>query len=68
MVGHYNQMRHGRGEARRKLRERRAREEVGDAAYDKAASYNDERAFRIFGIVFILLFAVVVFGAAWLGY
>jgi hypothetical protein len=68
MAGHYNQMRHGRGDARRKLDERLARKEVGDEAYDKAASYADNRAFTIFGIVFIVLFAVVVLGMAWLGY
>lgn len=68
MAGHYNQMRPDRGEARRKLHERLARKDLGDAAYEKEASYADDRAFRIFGIVFIVGFAVVVLGVAWLGY
>lgn len=67
MAGHYNQMRPGRGDARRELDERLARRDVGDAAYEKEASYADDRAFRIFGIVFIVVFAVVVLGVAWLG-
>lgn len=68
MAGHFNQMRDGRGDARRKLDERLARRELGDEDYDKAMSYAGDRGFRIFGIVFIVLFAVVVLGVAWLGY
>ena len=41
---------------------------MGDEAYNKMISYNDERGFRLFGIFFILLFAAIVFGAVWLGY
>ena len=68
MSGYYKQMRHGGREAARKLRERLARKEMGDAAYDKSVSYADDRAFKIFGVVFIVLFAAVVLGVAWLGY
>lgn len=68
MSQYYKQMQHGRGEAARKLEERLARKEIGDEAYDKQASYTDQRAFRIFGLVFIILFAAAVFGMAWLGY
>lgn len=68
MSGHYDQMRHGSGEAARRLRERLARREVGDAAYDKEVSYAHGRAFKAFGVVFIVVFAVVVLGVAWLGY
>jgi hypothetical protein len=68
MSQYYKQFQHGTGEAARKLRERLARKEMGDAAYDEAASHHDDRAFRRFGIVFIVAFAVVVLGVVWLGY
>ena len=68
MSGYYKQMQHGNDEARRKLEERLARQEIGDAAYDKAASYHDDRAFKMFGIGFIVVFAVVLLGIVWLGY
>lgn len=68
MSGYYRQMPHGDGEAARGLRERLARKELGDAAYDKAVSYADNRAFKMFGVVFIVLFAVVVLAVTWLGY
>ena len=68
MTQHYKQMQHGRNDARRMLDERLAREEIGDAAYDKAVSYTDERSFKIFGVVFIALFGVVVLATSWLGY
>jgi hypothetical protein len=68
MSQHYKQMQHGNNEAARLLRERLARKEVGDAAYDKQVSYADNRAFKIFGFVFIVGFAAVVLGVAWLGY
>lgn len=67
MSGYYKQMQHG-GDAARQLRERLAREELGDAAYEKQVSHHDDRAFRIFGIVFIAGFAVVVLGIVALGY
>jgi hypothetical protein len=41
---------------------------MGDAAYDKAVSYADDRAFKRFGVVFIVVFAVVILGVVWLGY
>ena len=50
------------------LEERLAREEIGDAAYDKQVSYFDDRAFKMFGVVFIALFAAVVLAMAWLGH
>lgn len=68
MSQYYNQMRSSHNEARSRLQERLAREDMGDEAYEKAASYADERAFKIFGIVFIALFAAVILGLAWLGY
>ncbi len=68
MSGYFKQMSHGSGEAARKLRERLARREMGDAAYDKEVSYADDRAFKRFGVVFIVVFAVVIFGVVWLGY
>ena len=68
MSQYYKQIQHGQGEAARALRERLAREEMGDAAYDEAVSYADDRSFRIFGIVFIVLFAVAVVTAISLGY
>lgn len=68
MSRYYKQMQHSGDEARHKLQQRLQRQEMGDEAYDKMVSYSDDRAFRIFGLVFIALFAVVVFGMAWLGY
>jgi len=68
MSAYYKQMRHGSGEAAGKLRERLARREMGDAAYDREVSYADDRGFRMFGVVFIVLFAAVVLGLAWLGF
>lgn len=68
MSGYYKQMRDRSSEAARKLQERLARKEMGDAAYDKAASYADDRAFKLFGVVFIVVFAAVILGVVWLGY
>jgi hypothetical protein len=68
MSRYYKQLRHGNGEAARGLRERLARREIGDDAYDRAVPHFDGRAFRFFGVVFIVLFAAVILGAAWLGY
>lgn len=68
MSNYYKQMPHGSGEASSKLQERLARKEMGDAAYDKAASYTDHRAFKVFGAVFIAVFAVVILAVVWLGY
>jgi len=61
-------MQHGNDEAMRLLDERLAREEMGDEAYEKMVSHNDDRTFKIFGVAFIVLFAVVVFAVTWLGY
>ncbi len=68
MSRYYKQMQHGDGEAARLLQERLARKEMGDAAYDKAASYADHRTFKVFGVVFIVVFGLVVLGVTWLGY
>lgn len=68
MSQYYKQMQHGDNTAKRLLEERLAREEIGDAAYDKEVSYYDDRAFKIFGVVFIALFATVVLAVVWLGY
>lgn len=67
MSRYYKQMQHGDSDAaRRGLQERLARKEIGDEAYDKAVSYADDRAFKIFGVVFIVVFAVVVLVVVWL--
>lgn len=58
----------GNNDAKRMLEERLARKETGDTAYDKGVSYSDERSFKIFGLVFIALFGVVVLAVSWLGY
>lgn len=68
MSQYYRQMQHGNDEARRLLDERLAREEMGDEAYEKMVSHNDDRAFKVFGVAFIVLFAVVVFAVTWLDY
>jgi len=65
--GYYKQIQHG-SDAAHKLQERLAREDMGDEAYDKAASYTDDSGFRIAGIVFILVFAAMVFAVTALGY
>ncbi len=67
MSRYYKQMQHGDNEAARALRERLAREELGDAGYEKSLTHADNRSVRL-GIVFLVLVAVVVFGVAWLGY
>jgi len=61
MPRYYKQIQYESGRARSLLRERLARKEIGDAAYDEAASHNNDRAFKIFGIVFILFLAAVIF-------
>lgn len=68
MSQYYKQMQRRDGEAARGLRERLARKELGDAAYDKAVSHAGDRAFKTFGVVFIALFGVVILAVAWLGY
>lgn len=68
MSRYYKQMQRGNNEAKRLLQERLAREEIGDEDYDKMVSNHDDRAFKVFGVVFIALFAVAVLVVAWLGY
>lgn len=41
---------------------------MGDAAWKETVSHHDDRAFKRFGLVFIVAFAVVVLGVVWLGY
>lgn len=67
MSGYFRQFRHGDGEARRKLDERLARKEIGDAAWEEAVSHADDRAFRKFGVVFILVLAAAILAVIWLG-
>jgi len=55
-------------DARRGLQERLQREEMGDEAYERMIAKNGDGAFKKFGIVFIVVFGVIVFGAAWLGW
>lgn len=66
MSGEYKQIQH-EGDAAGKLNERLAREEMGDAAYDEQVSHADDRAFRMFGVAFIVVFGLVVLGVTWLG-
>lgn len=68
MSQYYKQMQHGNNDAKRRLEERLAREEIGDNAYDKAVSYADDRSFKLFGVVFIALFGVAVLAISWFGY
>jgi len=68
MAGNRNDFPDGSDGARRMLWERLARKELGDAAYDKALSYADDRSFKIFGVLFIVVFAAVVLGVVWMGY
>lgn len=68
MSRYFRQMRNGDGEAARLLRERLARKEMGEAEYEKSVSHADGRAFRIFGVAFIALFALIVLGVVMLGY
>lgn len=56
------------GEARRLLRERLQREEMGDEAYERLVSHHDDRRFKIFGLLFIVVLAAIVFGATALGW
>ncbi len=56
------------GRARKLLQERFDREEMGDEAYERMTAQYDDRAFKKFGVVFIIAFGVVVSGIAWLGY
>ena len=67
MSQYYKQIRHG-DDAASRLQERLAREEMGDAEYDRQRSYADDRAFRLFGIAFIAVFGLVVLGVVLLGY
>ncbi len=65
-MSQHKQLQHGTSEARRLLDERLARGEMGDDAYSKMVSNYDDRAFKIFGVVFITLFGVLVLLLAWL--
>jgi hypothetical protein len=67
MSGYFKQMRHS-GPARRLLRERLEREEIGEAEYQKMLSYHDDRAFKIFGVVFIAAFGAIILGVVLLDY
>ena len=64
MARDYGQFERG-GEARKLLHDRLQREEMGDEAYEKMISHADDRAFKIFGVAFILVFAAVVLGVIW---
>ncbi len=68
MSVYYKQMQHGSDEAKSKLQERLSRQEMGDAAYEKEISKSDDRAFRMFGIAFIFVFAVVILSVVLSGY
>jgi len=68
MSRYYKQMQHGKGEAKRLLNERLARKEMGDKAWEEAVSHHDDRAFKKFGVAFIVVFAAAILGVIWLGY
>ncbi|MBX3567087.1 MAG: hypothetical protein KF914_03460 [Rhizobiaceae bacterium] len=68
MSQYYKQMQPASNDARSKLQQRLAREEMGDEAYDKMVAAHDDRAFKLFGVVFVALFGVAVLVVAWLGY
>lgn len=67
MAGEYKQFREGDGGVRHKLWQRLARKEMGDAAHGEAASFSGDRAFRKFGVVFILVLAAAILAVTWLG-
>ncbi|MBE0693861.1 MAG: hypothetical protein IH590_12260 [Aquamicrobium sp.] len=67
MAGEYRQFREGDGEARRGLWQRLARKDMGDAAWDEAASFSSDRAFRKFGVVFIVALAAAILAVTMLG-
>jgi hypothetical protein len=67
MSRYWNQFNHGRNEARRLLQQKLQRKEMGDEAYEKMVSHSDDRAFKIFGVVFIVFFGAVVLVITWLG-
>lgn len=68
MSRYWKQLNHESGEARRKLHERLQREDMGDEAYEKMKSHAGDRAFRIFGLVFILLFGAAVLAVTGMGW
>lgn len=68
MSGEFRQMQRHSSDAEHLLRERLARHDLGDAAYERSVSQGDDRAFKVFGVVFIVGFAVVVLGLVWLAY
>jgi hypothetical protein len=68
MSGYFKQLNRSDGETRRLLREKLAREEMGDEAYERMVSHADDRSFKIFGVVFIVVFAAAVLVIAWLGW
>jgi hypothetical protein len=39
---------------------------MGDAAYEKQLSYADDRSFKIFGVIFMIVFAAIVLGVIWM--
>ncbi|WP_156384833.1 hypothetical protein [Rhizobium sp. Leaf453] len=67
MSQYFNQMR-GDNDAKRLLEERLAREEMGNAAYDKMISNHDDRTFKIVGAVLMVVFGVAVFVVTGLEY
>jgi hypothetical protein len=67
MSRYFQQIKHGQ-DARRMLDERLARKETGDEAYEKAASYTDQRRIKIMGVVLIAIFGIIVLAVTALGY
>jgi hypothetical protein len=55
-------------EARKLLSDRLQRKEMGAEHYDEMVRQFDGRAFKLFGIVFIAIFAIIAFAVAGLGY
>ena len=68
MSGYFRQMRSHHNEAEAGLRERLAREEMGDDAYEKMVAKGDDGTFKWVGLALFVIFAGVVLGVTALGY
>ena len=67
MSQYYKQMQPKHNEARKQLDERLAREDMGDAEYEKMIAQGDGGTFKIVGVVLMLAFAGAVLAVTALG-
>ena len=67
MSGHFRQMREPNS-ARKALHDRLERERMGDKAYDEMLRSTRDRSFVVFGVIFIVVMALLVGGIALLGW